>query len=65
MATKKSTTTTAKNKTSKTKAITKDVIISAYMEYVLMHEKTPKSVYKFAKEHAMTEAEFYKFFWKL
>lgn len=62
MATKKSTTTTAKNKTSKTKAITKDVIISAYMEYILMHEKSPKSVYKFAKEHAMTEAEFYKFF---
>ena len=62
MATKKPTTTTAKNKTNKTKAITKDVIISAYMEYVLMHEKTPKSVYKFAKEHAMTEAEFYKFF---
>jgi hypothetical protein len=62
MATKKSTTTTAKNKTSKTKAITKDVIISAYMEYILVHEKSPKSVYKFAKEHAMTEAEFYRFF---
>jgi hypothetical protein len=62
MATKKSTTTTAKNKTSKTKAITKDVIISAYMEYILVHEKSPKSVYKFSKEHAMTEAEFYRFF---
>jgi hypothetical protein len=62
MATKKSTTTTAKNKNSKTKAITKDVIISAYMEYILVHEKSPKSVYKFAKEHAMTEAEFYRFF---
>lgn len=62
MATKKTTTTAAKKTTSKTKAITKDVIVSAYMEYVLMEEKTPKSVYKFAKEHAMTEAEFYKFF---
>ena len=62
MATKKSSTTTAKNKTSKTKAITKDVIISAYMEYILVHEKSPKSVYKFSKEHAMTEAEFYRFF---
>ena len=62
MATKKSNTTPTKKTTSKTKAITKDVIVSAYMEYVLMNEKTPKSVYKFAKEHAMTEAEFYKFF---
>ena len=60
MATKKTTTTAAKKTTSKTKAITKDVIVSAYMEYVLMEEKTPKSVYKFAKEHAMTEADFYK-----
>lgn len=62
MATKKSNTTPTKKTTSKTKAITKDVIVSAYMEYVLMNEKTPKSVYKFAKEYAMTEAEFYKFF---
>ena len=62
MATKKSNTTPTKKTTSKTKAITKDVIVSAYMEYVLMNEKTPKSVYKFAKEHAMTEAKFYKFF---
>jgi len=62
MATKKSNTTPTKKTTSKTKAITKDVIVSAYMEYVLMNEKTPKSVYKFAKEHAMTEAEFYNFF---
>ena len=62
MATKKSSTTTTKKKASKTKAITKDVIISAYMEYVLMNEKTPKSVYKFTKEHAMTEAAFYSFF---
>ena len=62
MATKKSSTTSTKKKASKTKAITKEVIISAYMEYVLMNEKTPKSVYKFTKEHAMTEAAFYSFF---
>jgi len=62
MATKKSNTTPTKKTTSKTKAITKDVIVSAYMEFVLMNEKTPKSVYKFAKEHAMTEADFYRFF---
>ena len=62
MATKKTPTTSTKKKTGKTKAITKDTIISAYMEYVLINEKTPKSVYKFAKEHGMTEADFYNFF---
>jgi hypothetical protein len=62
MAIKKTTATPKKNAAPKKKAITKDMIVSAYMEYVLMHEKTPKSVYKFAKEHAMTEAEFYAFF---
>jgi hypothetical protein len=32
------------------------------MEYVLEHEKTPKSVFKFAKDNNMTEQEFYNFF---
>jgi|TARA_R100000479_G_scaffold176515_1_gene131702 hypothetical protein len=54
MATKKTTT--------KKKDITRDSIISAYMNYVLEHEQTPKSVYKFSKEHSMTEQEFYSFF---
>ncbi|HBY68821.1 MAG TPA: heat-shock protein, partial [Flavobacteriaceae bacterium] len=44
MATKKTTT--------KKKDITRDSIISAYMNYVLEHEQTPKSVYKFSKEHS-------------
>lgn len=64
MATKKTTTkkTTTAKKTAPKKEITKNVIVSAYMEYVLMYERTPKSVFKFAKEHDMTEADFYKFF---
>ena len=47
---------------SKKKSITRDSIISAYMEYVLENEQTPKSVYKFSKENDMTEQEFYNFF---
>ncbi len=47
---------------SKKKSITRDSIISAYMEYVLENEQTPKSVYKFSKELNMTEQEFYSFF---
>jgi hypothetical protein len=62
MATKKTTTAPKKKAAAKKRTITKDIIVSAYMDYVLEHEKTPKSVFKFAKEHAMTEAEFYKFF---
>lgn len=44
------------------KIVTRDMIISAYMEYVIEQEHTPKSVYKFCKDHKMTEAEFYGFF---
>ncbi len=66
MSAKKATTTNKKTTTKKAapkkKEITRDVIISAYMDYVLENERTPKSVYKFAKEHGMTESEFYKFF---
>ena len=39
-----------------------DKLIAIYMDYVLEHEKTPKSVYKFAKDNEMTEADFYKHF---
>lgn len=53
--------TTAK-KTTKKKEITRQDVITAYMEYVLEHEKTPKSVFKFAKDNNMTEQEFYNFF---
>ncbi|WP_213523933.1 TetR family transcriptional regulator C-terminal domain-containing protein [Nonlabens sp.] len=49
-------------KATKKKEITKHDIITAYMDYVLEHEKTPKSVYKFAKDNNMSEQEFYQFF---
>ena len=34
-------------------------IIKNYMEYVLEHERTPKSIYKFCKESNIKEDEFY------
>ncbi|PIB29460.1 TetR family transcriptional regulator C-terminal domain-containing protein [Maribacter sp. 4G9] len=46
----------------KNKKITKEEIISKYMDYVLEHEKEPKTVYKFCKQHEIPEADFYKFF---
>ncbi|MBG6110761.1 hypothetical protein IWX84_001641 [Flavobacterium sp. CG_9.10] len=49
MATKKST-------------ITKDKIVSLYMNYVLDNSEKPKSVYHFAKTNGFTETEFYSFF---
>lgn len=42
--------------------IDKNTIVTAYMDYVLSHEKWPKSIYKFAKENAMEESNFYEFF---
>ena len=39
-----------------------DKLIAIYMDYVLENEKTPKSVYKFAKDNEMTEQDFYKHF---
>ncbi len=44
------------------KKIDKNTIVSAYMDDVLTHEKWPKSVFKFAKDHKMEEADFYQFF---
>lgn len=37
-------------------------IISKYMNYVLEHDRCPKSVYKFCKESKIKEEEFYEFF---
>ena len=42
--------------------ISRDQIISMYMETVLTEERIPKSVYKFSKDNNFTEAEFYSFF---
>ena len=39
-----------------------DALIAVYMDYVLEHEKTPRSVYKFAKDNDMTEQDFYKYY---
>ncbi|MFN2260682.1 MAG: TetR family transcriptional regulator C-terminal domain-containing protein [Psychroflexus sp.] len=46
----------------KNKQVTKIDILTYYMEYVLEHEATPKSVFKFAKDHNFEEADFYKYF---
>jgi hypothetical protein len=42
--------------------ITRDDIVSKYMNEVLEKQQKPKSVYHFAKENDFTEAEFYAFF---
>jgi hypothetical protein len=46
----------------KNKIITKDDIVSKYMNDVLEKSEKPKSVYLFAKHNHFTEAEFYTFF---
>ena len=42
--------------------LTKDKIVSMYMDYVLEHSEKPKSVYHFCKINDFTETEFYSFF---
>jgi hypothetical protein len=42
--------------------ITKDKIVSMYMDYVLENSEKPKSVYHFTKINNFTETEFYSFF---
>ncbi len=44
------------------KNITKDNLISWYMEFVLENNHPPKSIFSFAKEHNFEEADFYKHF---
>lgn len=44
------------------KKFNKEILIGLYMNYVLEHEKMPKSVYKFAKENKITEDQFYEYF---
>lgn len=52
---------TPKKSADKSKA-TKERIISAYMEWVLLKEKAPLSVFKFCKENNFKETEFYEYF---
>jgi hypothetical protein len=42
--------------------LSKEKIVSLYMEYVLEHDEKPKSVFKFSKLNNITETEFYSFF---
>jgi len=42
--------------------LSKEKIVSLYMDYVLEHNEKPKSVFHFGKENDFTEAEFYTFF---
>ncbi len=46
----------------KKKSITQSDIIGFYMDYVLMHDHKPKSVYAFAKDNNFDESKFYEFF---
>lgn len=43
-------------------ALTKDTIVSMYMNYRLENNEKPKSVYQFAKANNIEETEFYSFF---
>lgn len=45
--------------------ITKESIVSMYMDFVLEHNEKPKSVYQFAKLNGFEESEFYNFFGNL
>lgn len=45
--------------------ITKDDIVSMYMNYTLEHNEKPKSVYLFTKLNGFSETEFYNFFGNL
>lgn len=42
--------------------LSKDKIVSMYMDYVLEHYEKPKSVFQFSKLNNITEKEFYNFF---
>ena len=46
----------------KKKTISKDDIITWYMDYVLEHDQNPKTVFAFSKTHHFEEAKFYEYF---
>lgn len=50
------------NKSGSQDKMTKEKIISLYMESVLLNEKTPKSVFKFCRDNSFEEALFYEYF---
>jgi hypothetical protein len=46
----------------KKKSVSRNDIITYYMDYVLEHDQNPKSVFAFAKMNNFEEAKFYDFF---
>ncbi|EDP70494.1 hypothetical protein FBALC1_07043 [Flavobacteriales bacterium ALC-1] len=46
----------------KKKSITQQDVITAYMDYVLIHGQQPNTIYPFAKDNNMEEQKFYEFF---
>ncbi len=52
----------ATNKKAAEKKFNKEILIGLYMNYVLEHERMPKSVYKFSKDNEITEDQFYDYF---
>lgn len=46
----------------KKKTLKQSDILTSYMDYVLMHNQQPKSVYAFAKDNNFEEQQFYQFF---
>lgn len=46
----------------KSKKASDDMLITLYMNYVLEHEVTPKSIFKFCKSNDLDEAVFYEYF---
>jgi hypothetical protein len=42
--------------------LSKDLIVSMYMNHTLEHNEKPKSVFHFSKANGFTESEFYTFF---
>lgn len=46
----------------KKEILTKDKIVSLYMDYTLNHDQKPSNIYQFTKKYDFTESEFYNFF---
>ncbi|BAO76931.1 TetR family transcriptional regulator C-terminal domain-containing protein [Winogradskyella sp. PG-2] len=46
----------------KKKSLSQEDIIGFYMDYVLIHNEYPKTVYAFAKDNNIEEQKFYEFF---
>ncbi|HLW33585.1 MAG TPA: TetR family transcriptional regulator C-terminal domain-containing protein [Aequorivita sp.] len=55
-------TSSAVKKSAPKRKLGKENITSAYMEWVLLNERTPKSVFKFCKENNFEETGFYDYF---